>query len=105
MSTCSKCKSCTQTSLTRRNKGWRSRRYKKLGYFGTPSARRRPTSGRGSTKRSRKLAKQFRAGRTRKKRVTLKGGKISRISARREFNAGAKIGTRYKVPNSSGGYT
>lgn len=47
---------------------------------------------------------QFRVGRTRKKTASLKGGKIQRISARREFDAGAPIGTPYKVPNGHGGY-
>ena len=44
-------------------------------------------------------AKQFRAGRTPKKSVKYKDGtKAKRISARKEFNAGAKKGTRYKTP-------
>ena len=47
---------------------------------------------------------KFRAGRTRKKSVSLKGGKTQRISARREFKAGAKPGTRYKVSDGRGGY-
>ena len=42
-----------------RSPGWRSRRYKKLGYFGTPNARPRPKSGRRSIKKiSRKSIKR-----------------------------------------------
>tara|TARA_B100000963_G_C22079627_1_gene431679 strand:+ start:241 stop:504 length:264 start_codon:yes stop_codon:yes gene_type:complete len=49
--------------------------------------------------RKSKKNKKFRVGKTRKKRVTYKDGtKGKRVSARTEFDAGAKIGTRYKTP-------
>lgn len=44
-------------------------------------------------------AKQYKVGKTRKKMSNYKGiGKARRISARREYDAGAPIGTRYKTP-------
>jgi hypothetical protein len=49
------------------------------------------------------LKQSTKAGKTRKKVVTLKSGKkIKRISARREYDAGVRLGTRYKVPDGKG---
>lgn len=66
----------------------------------SPNSRLRDFSQRKRKKTlSQKASKKFKVGKTRKKSVTYKDGtKGTRVSARREFDAGAKIGTRYKTP-------